>query len=122
MADKLHGKARAVEWVGGSLDDLRDMPVAVRRSFGFTLGALQLHHVPVGDIRKLLGYDGVFEIRKTAGDTYRLVYCAVFDDMIYVLHAFKKKSHEGSKVPREELNLVRARLQEAHRRHNLDDR
>lgn len=95
------------------------MPVAVRRSFGYTLSALQLGQKPVGDIRKLLGFSGVFEIRKDNGDAYRLVYCAVYDGVIYVLHAFKKKSHEGSKVPREEMALLRSRLQDAKRLYEM---
>ncbi|HOC31938.1 MAG TPA: type II toxin-antitoxin system RelE/ParE family toxin, partial [Armatimonadota bacterium] len=39
---------------------------------------------------------------------------------IYVLHAFQKKSHEGTKTPKRDLDVVKVRLREAeihHREH-----
>jgi len=104
---------RPLVWVGHSLDDLRALPIDVRRSFGYTLHALQLHAQPVGDITRFVGVANVFEVRKSLGDTYRLVYLAGHAGVIYVLHVFKKKSHKGAATPREDLNLIKARLQDA---------
>ena len=36
------------------------------------------------------------------GDTYRAVYTLHFAGMIYVLHAFQKKSKKGSETPKRE--------------------
>lgn len=48
--------------------------------------------------------------------TYRAVYTAKFGDVIYVLHAFQKKSKSGISTPRHEMDLVETRLKwaEAH--------
>lgn len=47
------------------------------------------------------------------GDTYRTVYAVKFDNAIYVLHAFQKKSKHGIKTPQAEIDLVKRRLKAA---------
>jgi phage-related protein len=47
------------------------------------------------------------------GDTYRAVYTVRFEDAVYVLHAFQKKSKNGIAIPRREIDLVKQRLKEA---------
>lgn len=47
------------------------------------------------------------------GDTYRAVYAVQFDDAVYVLHAFKKKSKRGRQTPKKEMDIVRSRLKSA---------
>jgi phage-related protein len=43
-------------------------------------------------------------------DAYRVVYAVQLDADIWILHAFQKKSKTGIKTPKEEIDLVRARL------------
>jgi len=43
------------------------------------------------------------------------VYIVQFADVIYVLHAFQKKSKRGIATPQKELDLIRRRLAEAQR-------
>ena len=52
------------------------------------------------------------------GDTYRAVYTVRFAGVIYVLHAFQKKSKKGSETPKRDIELIKARLKlaEAHYR------
>ena len=52
------------------------------------------------------------------GDTYRAVYTVRFAAVIYVLHAFQKKSKKGIETPRREIEVIKARLKmaEAHYR------
>ena len=50
-------------------------------------------------------------------NTYRAVYTAQFDEAIYVLHAFEKKSKSGITTPKTEIDLIRRRLTEAARLH-----
>jgi phage-related protein len=54
------------------------------------------------------------------GDTYRAVYTVRFAGMIYVLHAFQKKSKRGIGTPKREIELIKARLKvaEVHYRDN----
>jgi phage-related protein len=54
------------------------------------------------------------------GDTYRAVYTVRFAGVIYVLHAFQKKSKKGIQTPKREIEIVRIRLKtaEAHYQEN----
>ncbi len=47
------------------------------------------------------------------GDTYRAVYTVRFAGVVYVLHAFQKKSKRGIATPKVELTLVEQRLKRA---------
>jgi phage-related protein len=54
---------------------------------------------------------GVFElVENYDGDTYRAVYTVQFREVIYVLHAFQKKSPKGIKTARGDTDLVEHRL------------
>jgi len=46
---------------------------------------------------------------------YRAVYTAHFDDAVYVLHVFQKKSKSGIATPKQEIALIRRRFAEAER-------
>ena len=48
-------------------------------------------------------------------NTYRAVYTVQFTDVIYVLHAFQKKSKSGIATPQRDIELIRRRLAEAQR-------
>jgi phage-related protein len=54
---------------------------------------------------------GVFEIALPfRGNAYRVVYALQLADAIWVVHAFQKKSTQGIKTPKRELDLVRERV------------
>lgn len=64
----------------------------------------------------LSGFDGagVLEIVDDfQGDTYRAVYTVKFSHLVYVLHAFQKKSKKGSATPKGEMQLIKKRLRDA---------
>jgi phage-related protein len=48
-------------------------------------------------------------------NTYRVVYTVQFSNVIYVLHAFQKKSKSGIATPQKDIELIRRRLAEAQR-------
>ena len=52
---------------------------------------------------------GVEEIRVRTGREHRIFYVAKFEEAVYVLHAFEKKTR---KTPKPDLNLARSRLPE----------
>lgn len=65
------------------------------------------------DAKPLKGFggSGVLEIVEDHdGSKYRAVYTVKLAGVVYVLHAFQKKSKKGIKTPRHELDLVRRRL------------
>jgi len=47
------------------------------------------------------------------GDTYRAVYTVRFVGVIYVLHAFQKKSKKGVETPKQDIEVIKARLKTA---------
>jgi phage-related protein len=54
---------------------------------------------------------GVFEIAlPLRGNAFRVLYAVQIGDDIWVLHAFQKKSTQGIKTPRYEIELVAERL------------
>jgi phage-related protein len=55
---------------------------------------------------------GVFEIALPfRGDAFRVVYGLQLADEIWVIHAFQKKSKQGIRTPKREIDLVKDRLQ-----------
>lgn len=46
-------------------------------------------------------------------DTSRAIYVANIGTVVYVLHCFKKKSKQGIKTPKKELDLIKERLRVA---------
>jgi phage-related protein len=54
---------------------------------------------------------GVFEIALPfRGDAFRVVYAVQLADEIWVVHTFQKKSTQGIKTPKREMDLIKERL------------
>lgn len=54
---------------------------------------------------------GVFEVALPfRGDAYRAIYAVKLGDDIWVVHAFQKKSTQGIKTPKHEIDVIRERL------------
>jgi phage-related protein len=54
---------------------------------------------------------GVFELAlQFKGDAFRVVYVLQLADEIWVVHAFQKKSTQGIKTPKREIDLIKDRL------------
>jgi len=70
--------------------------------------------------KPLKGFTGarVLEIVEDyAGDTYRAIYTVRFEDVVYMLRAFQKKSKKGIATRKHEVDLIRARLKDAQALH-----
>ena len=105
---------KAVHWIGSSKADLLAFPDAVVSDMGYALGVAQLggKH-PSAKPWKGEGA-GVFEIVESfEGDAYRALYTVRFEGVIYVLHAFQKKSPSGKKTARLDQDMVSSRLKAA---------
>ncbi len=106
---------KPVEWIGSSRDDLRKLPQEVRRVMGQSIDDAQHggEH-PAAKALKGFGGRGVLEVVDDFdGDTYRAVYTVKFAGVVYVLHAFQKKSRKGIATPQHEIELIKARLKRA---------
>lgn len=109
---------KPLEWIGSSHKDLMVLPTGVRRFFGFALSLAQAgDQHDAAKVLKGFGGAGVLEVvEDDAGGTYRAVYTVKFAEAVFVLHCFQKKSKRGSSTPKEEMDIVRARLKVAEAR------
>lgn len=106
---------KPVRWVGRSKEDLSSFPEDVRRRVGRALWDAQLGlKAPFAKPMKGYGGAGVLEVVDDFdGDTYRAVYTVQFAGIVYVLHAFEKKSRKGIATPQSDLDLIKLRLARA---------
>lgn len=111
---------KPVEWIGSSYKDFIAFPETVQNSMGHALYLAQIGRMHIS-AKPLKGFGGAGVVELVESDehgTYRTVYTVKFENAVYVLHAFQKKSKKGSKTPHEEIELVRRRLKIA----EADDR
>ena len=102
-------------WIGSSLKDLRSFPEDVKDEIGHALQEAQFGLKPQR-AKPLRGYGGatVLEVVEDfQTDTYRAVYTVRFEGVVYVLHAFQKKSKRGIATPQADLHLIKQRLLQA---------
>jgi phage-related protein len=112
-ADSLRRKP--LDFIGSSRADLRRFPKEVRIVMGTALNSAQLggKH-PAAKPLSGFGGAGVLEIVDDFdGETYRAVYTVKFANIVYVLHAFQKKSRKGIETPKNEIDLIRRRYRSA---------
>ena len=88
---------KQIRWLGDSLDTLKGFSAEARRSAGHQLGLVQAGLDPSDWKPMELVGSGTKEIRIRVETAYRVFYVAKFDEAIYVLHAFVKKTQKTSK-------------------------
>src|SRR5215467_8255127 len=91
MADK------RIVWIGSSRDDVRRFPRDARRKAGLELRAVQRGQEPTGFKPVPSVGAGAYEIRIHIQGAYRVFYIAKFEEAIYVLHSFQKKTPKTAK-------------------------
>lgn len=102
-------------WIGSSKKDLMALPLEVRKFFGHALDFAQRGEKhEAAKVLKGFGGAGVLEVVEDDPDgTYRAVYTVRFAQAVFVLHCFNKKSKRGIETPREDMDIIRARLKVA---------
>ncbi len=88
---------KPIEWVGSAKKDLIDFPNDARRQVGFELRSIQQGDLPSDFKPMSIVGKGVEEIRIQTDDAYRIFYVARFEEAVYVLHAFQKKTQKTSR-------------------------
>lgn len=63
-------------------------------------------------LRGFAGANVIEAVSSFAGNAWRAVYTVRFQDAVYVLHVFQKKSTKGIATPKKEIELIRRRLAE----------
>jgi phage-related protein len=115
---------KSLIWLGSSRKDFTLFPENVKSEMGYALFQAQAggRHRKAKTLRGV-GDAGVVEIVDDhRGDTYRTVCTVRFATVIYVLHAFQKKSKSGISTPKGDLDLIEQRLRDATKLHKEMDR
>jgi phage-related protein len=101
--------------MGSSRKDLKSFPAEVQDGMGYALRDAQFGGTRL-NARVLKGFRGagVLEVVNDFDrSTYRVVYTVRFEGVVYVLHAFQKKSKHGIATAQTDMELIRARLKAA---------
>jgi phage-related protein len=92
---------KQIRWIGSAYGDLLAFPKDVRKEAGFQLGKVQAGLEPADWKPFDVVGAGTREIRiKDASGAYRVMYVAKFEEAIYVLHCFQKKTKATSNQDR----------------------
>ena len=89
---------KEIRWIGSAYNDLLAFPDEPRKNAGFQLGKVQAGLAPedwkpFDDVGT-----GVKEIRiRDRLGIYRVMYVAKFEEAIYILHCFQKKTEATAK-------------------------
>ena len=108
-------------WLGTSRDAVRAFSADVRRDIGYALDAAQRGGTDPG-AKPLKGFGGraiVEIVADDPGGTYRAVYTVRFEEAVYVLHAFQKKSVRGIATSKADIETIKRRLRFAETQHRL---
>jgi phage-related protein len=97
-----------IQWLGSSRADVRAFPDDARIDAGWQLKLVQRGEDP-DDWKPMQSVGpGVREIRiREASGAFRIIYLAVIEDRVLVLHAFQKKTQATAK---KDLDLAAQRL------------
>lgn len=103
---------KPVRWISSSYKDLVELPSEVRRFMGFALDQAQRggKHPDAKPLKGFTGAGTLEIVDDYDGDTYRGVYTVRFEEVVYVLHVFQKKSKSGIATPKQEIELIKSRL------------
>lgn len=99
---------KKVAWIGSSYKDLCAFPEDAKDTAGYQLYLLQIGEQP-DDWKPMqtIG-SGVQEIRiHEASGAFRVIYVAKFEEAVYVLHAFQKKTQ---KTAQHDIDIARERF------------
>lgn len=99
-------------WLGDTRKVMQGLPTAVKHAVGIQLMMVQNGLDPM-DWKPLKAVGpGVREIRVRVGGAYRVIYATQYEDAVYVLHVFEKKSQKTLKP---DIDLAKRRLAELRR-------
>jgi phage-related protein len=104
-------KTRPISWIKAARKDFDQFPSGAQ---DICLAALTIaaEGGKADIVKPLSGLGpGVFEIALPyRGDAFRVVYAVQIGLDLWVVHAFQKKSKQGIKTPKHEIELVESRL------------
>jgi phage-related protein len=90
-------RIKPLQWLGDSRRRVREFAATARQRVGFELWEVQQGHEPSDWKPMPMVGEGVKEIRVHADGEHRVLYVAKFEEAVYVLHGFAKKTRRTSK-------------------------
>jgi phage-related protein len=102
---------KPVRFVGSAKDDLAAFPKSARTRAGHEIFMVQVGRNPDDWKPMLTVGSGACEIRlRDEAGAFRVIYVAKFENAVYILHSFKKKTRKTSHA---DLELARERYRTA---------
>ncbi len=94
---------KTLRWLGDSKRRIREFPGEARQRAGFELWEVQQGNEP-SDWKPMPSVgQGVNEIRVHTEGEHRVLYVAKFEEAVYILHAFAKKTQ---RTPKQDLEIA----------------
>jgi phage-related protein len=105
-------RTRPVSWIKAALKAFEGFPQGAR-SICLTALTIAAEGGKADIAKPMQGLgSGVFEIALPfRGNAFRVVYAVQLGEEIWVIHAFQKKSTQGIRTPKHEVDLIRERLE-----------
>jgi phage-related protein len=109
--EALTPRTRPVSWIRAALREFEAFPEGAR-SICLTAPTVAAEGGKTDIAKPMHGVGpGVFEIALPfRGDAFRVVYALQLAEEIWVVHAFQRKSTQGNKTPKREIDLIKDRL------------
>jgi phage-related protein len=106
---------RQLVWVSSSRKDLEEFPDPVKETMLFALDLARVgeKHAKAKPFKGFSGASVLEIVQRGKDATFRTLYTVEFKEAIFVLHCFKKKSTEGIKTPKKEIDLIHNRYKQA---------
>lgn len=101
-------KQKNLCWISSSKKDLLKFPKAVQEEavFGLDLAREGDSYRKAKPFKGFRSADVKELVLDDRAGTFRVVYTIKFENVIYVLHAFQKKSKTGIKTPKKDVDLI----------------
>lgn len=111
----MDSQPKPVAWIASALDDLKDFPEDVQQAVGYALYRAQCgeKHPSAKPLKGFKGASVLEVVQNFDGDTYRVVYTIKFEEVVYVLHVFQKKSKRGIETAKQDIELIETQLKRA---------
>ena len=104
-------RTRPISWIRAALKEFEKFPEEAK-SVCLTALTIAAEGAKADIAKPMHGLgSGIFEIALAfRSDAFRVVYAVQLGNEIWVIHAFQKKSTQGIKTPKHEIDLIEERL------------
>lgn len=103
--------SRPISWISAARKSFDAFPADLQKAF-FSALHIAADGGKADSAKPMSGMgSGVFEIAlRHMGNAFRVVYVVQIGETLWVVHAFQKKSTQGIKTPKHEIDLIKHRL------------